>query len=91
MFEGVDNSCYNHDILGGWASKSPLYVKKLKAAGYDSVQEALLDERVLFVQNKTEDTSWLVEYYSDKGINVSVDLVDTVADIFAVYSVTEMN
>ena len=91
MFEGVDNSCYNHDILGGWASKSPLYVKKLKAAGYDSVQEALLDERVLFVQNKTEDTSWLVEYYSDKGINVSVDLVDTIADIFAVYSVTEMN
>ena len=87
MFEKVDNSCYNHDILGGWASKSPLYVKKLKNAGFDNVQDALLEENVFFVQNKTEDVSWLVDYYKDKGYDVSVDNVDTVADIFAIYKV----
>ncbi len=87
MFDSVNNSCYNHDILGGWASKSPLYVKKLKNAGFDNVQDALLEENVFFVQNKTEDVSWLVDYYKDKGYNVSVDNVDTVADIFAIYNV----
>ncbi len=87
MFDKVDNGCYNHDILGGWASKSPLYVKKLHRAGFDNVQDALLEDNVYFVQNKTEDVEWLEEYYRDKGYNVSVEANDTVADIFTVYKV----
>jgi hypothetical protein len=89
LFTDVDNSCYNRDILGGWASKSPLTVKKLKNAGFDSAFLALLDSQVYFVQNKNEDTSWLVNLYADKGISVEITQKDVVADIFAVYSVVE--
>ena len=91
MFDRVDNSCYNHDIMGGWASKSPLYVKKINGAGFDNAQDALLEDNVYFVQNKTEDVDWLVEYYRGKGYDVSVDIEDTVADIFAIYKVRSVN
>jgi hypothetical protein len=29
MFENVDNTYANYDILGGWMCKSPLYLEKL--------------------------------------------------------------
>ncbi len=91
MFKGVDNSFTNHDLLGGWASKSPLYQKKLEHAGFDNVQDALLSENVYFVVNKTEDTSWLSDYYEEKGTTVEIAHVDTVADIFEIYSVSRIN
>ena len=90
LFENVDNSCYNRDILGGWASKSPLAVKKIKNLGFDSVSQAMLDSKTYFVQNKTEDVTWLEEFYQDKGIQVEISKVDTVADIFSIYQVTEI-
>ena len=91
LFEDVDNSCYNRDILGGWASKSPLAVKKIKSMGFDSASEALLDSKVYFVQNKTEDVTWLSDFYTDKGISVEISQVDIVADIFSIYQITESN
>ncbi len=90
LFENVDNSCYNRDILGGWASKSPLAVKKIKNLGFDSVSQAMLDSKTYFVQNKTEDVTWLEDFYEDKGINVEITRIDTIADIFSVYQVTEI-
>ncbi len=90
LFERVDNSCYNRDILGGWASKSPLAVKKLKNLGFDSTFEALLDSSVYFVQNKTEEVTWLSDFYGDQGINVNISQVDIVADVFVIYSVTRL-
>jgi hypothetical protein len=89
LFENVDNSCYNRDLLGGWASKSPLAVKKIKGAGFSSAGEALLDSRAYFVQNKTESVDWLVDFYADKGIDVTISKEDLVADIFAIYRISE--
>ncbi|MCR5156920.1 MAG: hypothetical protein K6C96_09595 [Butyrivibrio sp.] len=88
MFENVDNTEYNHDIMGGWASKSPLYYKKLANNGFESMEKALLQDNVYMVQLKGKDTVWLSDYYKDKGKNVNIEKVDLVADVFAVYSVT---
>ncbi len=89
MFDEVDNSFANHDLMGGWASKSPLYYKKLERAGYSSMQDALLQDNVYMVQNIGEDTSWIVDYYSEKGISIELEQVDTVAEAFAIYSLRE--
>ncbi len=89
MFDWVDNSFANHDLMGGWASKSPLYYKKLKNAGLDNMQDALLKKNVFMVQNLSGDTQWIKDYYKEKGIEVSVNKVDTVADAFAIYSITK--
>ena len=89
MFENVDNSFANHDIMGGWASKSPLYYKKLEKAGYTSMQEAILKENVYIVSKTIYDVDWLFEYYLDKGQKVDIEQVDQVTDAFAVYKVSE--
>ena len=46
MFKNVDNSYANHDLMGGWASKSPLTAKKFRAFGFDSMQDAILLDNV---------------------------------------------
>ena len=89
MFEGVDNSFANHDIMGGWACKSPLYYKKLKAAGFTSMQDAIVSDDNVYVVSKTvNDIGWLKDYYKDKGIDVDITQVDLVADVFVVYKVS---
>lgn len=87
MFENVDNSFANHDLMGGWASKSPLVKKKMAKAGLDTMEDALLQPNVFFVQNKTEDTKWLSDYYLEKGREVQVQQKEVIADIFAIYQV----
>ena len=87
MFKNVDNSYANHDLMGGWASKSPLTYKKFEQFGFTSMQDALLQKNVYMVQNKSEDTSWIIDYYTEKGIEISLTQVDTVADAFAIYSI----
>ncbi len=85
MFDRVDNSFDNHDLLGGWASKSPIYNKKLERAGFDNAQEALLSDNTYFVQNKAFDIEWLSDYYQEKGINIRMHVVDEIADTFTIY------
>ncbi|MBP3782000.1 MAG: hypothetical protein J6I68_02015 [Butyrivibrio sp.] len=90
MFEGVDNSFANHDIMGGWACKSPLYYKKLEAAGFTSMQDAIVSDDNVYVVSKTaNDIGWLKDYYKDKGFDVEITKVDLVADVFVVYKVSE--
>lgn len=88
MFAGVDNTGYNHDLLGGWASKSPLSVKKIRGLGCNSMEEALLSQGVYLVQNLDTDTDWVTDYYADKGIAVNVRKVKEVEEVFGIYSVT---
>nr|MCR4902109.1 hypothetical protein [Butyrivibrio sp.] len=92
MFENVNNSISNYDIMGGWASKSPLYQKKLEAFGYTDMQSALLEDNAFFVTSPSlsveEDTTWLSNYYADQGIEVEIELVDEIEG-FEVYSVRE--
>ncbi len=85
MFDRVDNSFANHDLLGGWASKSPIYQDKLENAGFLNVQDALISDGVYFVQNKTSDTEWLLNYYREKGIGISIEQTDMIADTFGIY------
>ena len=88
MFERVDNSLSNHDLMGGWASKSPLYYDKLKAFGFTSMHDAILGDRVYVVTKESSGIEWLSDYYSEKGIDTHLDKVDTVGDVFYIYKVS---
>ena len=87
MFDKVDNTEYNHDLMGGWASKSPLYYQKLKNNGFGAMETALLQDNVYMVQQKGKDTEWITDYYGDRYIDVDVAQVDLVGDVFAIYSI----
>lgn len=92
MFEDVDNSLDNYDIMGGWACKSPLQRKKLALFGISSMEQALKDmENVYFVRKNSEDMQWLKEYYEGHGTPVEVTLTETVADVFEIYEVKSMD
>ena len=74
MFKDVDNSQKNYDILGGWASGSPL--QKQTTANYHkdklSRAELLLQDNFYFVCEENADTEFLEEFYSGHGVIVSV-------------------
>jgi hypothetical protein len=88
MFEDVNNSLANHDLMGGWASKSPLYYDKLKAFGFESMQDAILEDNVYVVDKSSQDIGWLSDYYLDKGIETEITAEDTVAEVFVIYKVS---
>ena len=87
MFEDVDNTEGNHDLMGGWASKSPLYNRKLKNNGFGAMETALWQDNVYMVQLVGKDTEWIRDYYADKYIDVTVSREDVVGDVFAIYSI----
>ena len=88
MFEAVDNSLDNYDIMGGWACKSPLQRKKLKIFGIENMEQALKNqENVYFVRKSSEDMQWIWDYYEGHGTPVEVTLVETVAEVFEIYKV----
>ncbi len=88
MFEDVDNSLDNYDIMGGWACKSPLQKKKLAVFGIRNMEAALKDrDNVYFVRSISEDMDWLFEYYEGHNTPVEATLVETVAGIFEIYKV----
>lgn len=88
MFEGVDNSLDNYDIMGGWACKSPLQKKKLALFGIENMEQALKDqENVYFVRKSSEDMQWLFDYYEGHGTPVEAQKIATVAKEFEIYGV----
>lgn len=89
LFDRIDNSYANHDLMGGWGAKSPLTQKKLSKAGFADMESALLTDKAYVVQNKSESTDWISDYYRYKGIEVTVEPKDTVADAFTVYAVRQ--
>lgn len=89
MFEHVDNSLDNYDIMGGWACKSPLWEKKLAAFGIDSMEQALRErEDVFFVRKISEDMGWLSVYYEEHGTPIETELIETIAGEFEIYAVS---
>lgn len=85
IFEDVNNSLANYDIMGGWLCKSPLYNEKLEQFGIASMEEGLTDmDNVYFITAKDSGTDWLTAYYAGKGVAVSVEQVDSIADVYAV-------
>ena len=91
IFERVDNSRKNYDLMGGWYYHSPLQKENMiKFAGAETMEEALLQENVYFVAEKQADVSFVEEYYKSKKINVNLDVIDTVGEgenPFCVYKV----
>ncbi len=86
MFEDVDNSLDNYDIMGGWACKSPVWKEKLAAFGIDSMQEALIErEDVFYVQRAGKDLTWLYRYYADQGITITAEIVEESIEDFEIY------
>lgn len=87
IFQDVDNSLANHDIMGGWLCKSPLYREKLKCFEIETMEEGLLLDSVYFLTTQDADVKWLCDYYAGNGILVDVEQVDVVNEKYAVYSV----
>lgn len=91
IFRDVDNSLANHDIMGGWVCKSPLYDEKLEKFGITTMEEGLLrQDNVFFVTSKDSDTSWLTAYYAGKGFTVGIEEVDSIEETYAVYQLKEL-
>jgi len=92
MFANVDNGIHNYDIMGGWASKSPLYRKKLKVYQIPDMEEGLLSmDNVYFVRKKAEDMHWLSNYYESHGENIKITLVETIDDVFEIYRIESVS
>lgn len=91
IFQDVDNSLANHDIMGGWLCKSPLYDEKLEKFGITTMEEGLLfHDNVYFVTSKDSDTSWLAAYYTGKGFTVGIEEVDSIEETYTVYQLKEL-
>lgn len=92
IFQDVDNSLANHDIMGGWLCKSPLYDEKLEKFGITTMEEGLLyQDNVYFITAKDSDTGWLSAYYAGKGFAVSVEEVDSIEETYMVYRVENLS
>ena len=79
----------NHDLMGGWISKSPLYEEKLRAHGLSSMKESLLeDENCYFVTTSERDVQWLADFYASQGIPVRVEQEDAVSESWRIFRVT---
>lgn len=91
MFEDVDNSLSNYDIMGGWMCKSPLYREKLSRFGMETMGEGLfLESSVYFImETGTQDggTDWMQAYYEDRGIPVTIEQTDSIDGRYGVYQV----
>jgi hypothetical protein len=80
----------NHDLMGGWACKSPLMVKKLEKFGYNNMKDALTGNDGCFAVVETGgDTSFLTDYYASSGEKIRADEYDRIGNSFTVFRVTK--
>lgn len=97
MFGNVDNTIANYDIMGGWASKSPLTKKKLARFNITDMEQAVLEGENVYVIVYAEETvnlpgvqAWLPAYYKEKGFDTVLHSEDSIAvdgrEVFAVYT-----
>lgn len=100
IFVDVDNSLANCDIMGGWASKSPLMYKKYACFSIETMEEALFTEDTVYVIVHTPQPGglpviedWLPAYYEDRGIDVEMKEEDMILlngqEVFLVYKVMQ--
>ena len=93
MFDGVDNSVKNYDLLGGWYCNSPIQRKNIqKYSGATTVEEALLLENIYFVAKADADITFVQDYYASKDKKVELELRETIGNEenpFQVYKIVE--
>jgi len=88
VYKNVDNSHKNYDLLGGWLCHSPLQKQLFNG----NMEENLLQENFYFVIENIGDTAFLTDYYGAKGIEVILELQDTVGEgenPFLIYKVVQ--
>ena len=84
----VSRKMSNYDIMGGWACRSPLWDKKLAAAGIaDAEQSVVSDSRVYIISEESADMTWLSDFYRDRGINVSIKRKAEINGTYGVYKI----
>lgn len=90
MFENVDNTQKNYDLMGGWMCNSPLQKKVRKAYVASSLEnegkkattmaEALLLDNFYFVIRNDREASFVIEYYKTQEKEVQLSLVESLGD-----------
>ncbi|MDD2970546.1 MAG: hypothetical protein PHE02_00245 [Lachnospiraceae bacterium] len=96
MFVNVDNSLRNYDYLGGWACKSPADKEKLEAYGITDIEDAILNNKKVYVVSKVERSmEWIENYFNEKGIEINVMLEDSIEDngeaLFGIYQIRNLD
>lgn len=94
MFANVNNTLSNYDILGGWNCKSPSWKEKLERYGIDSASDALVyQDNVFLIMSDKEAADqgfdWIIDYYAEQGIAVSVRQSDVINESYAVYEIIQ--
>lgn len=86
----------NYDLMGGWASKSPLERKKLERLGVltekksSSLAGILLNHENVYAAAESEASmEWLAAYYASLGETVRIQEVDRIGENWIVYSVQD--
>ena len=96
LFANVDNTLSNYDIMGGWASKSPLMRKKWQCFDIVTMEQALLQNEKVYVIVRADEPEgmppvqdWLPGYYADKDIETVLQKTDGIyvgeTEVFSVY------
>ena len=94
IFDNVDNTQKNYDLLGGWVERSPLQDAAVgdflqetevteEAADEESVEtmaEQLLRDNFYFVIAKNRDASFMEDFYQSKDKNIKLELIDTIGE-----------
>lgn len=82
MFQDVDNSQKNYDILGGWASGSPLQKQALSKYHTDAFTRAelLLHENFYFVIEENRNPAFLSDFYQSMGIGIRLKKIETLGE-----------
>ncbi len=102
IFVDVDNSITNHDIMGGWACKSPLMREKYEKYGIQSMEDALINQDHVFyvVQAQERDGmpsshEWLTAYYRNRNKEIDLIKIDSISttngEVFTVYKLQQVN
>jgi len=93
MFADVDNSQKNYDLLGGWVSGSPLQ-KQVTTNYYKDMlsrAELLLLDNFYFVIEDGRDISFLRDFYRTLGMEIEVNIADTIAGEDTTLVIYEVN
>ena len=93
MYENVDNTQKNYDLLGGWICNSPLQEEaRDRYTECETISEALLTDNFYVVVAKQRDITFIEDYYRWKDIKITLEVQDTIGEgenPFVVYKVAE--
>lgn len=93
MYENVDNSQKNYDLLGGWICNSPLQQEaRAKYTESQKISEALLTDNFYVAAAANRDIAFVEDFYKSRNMKIELELQDTVGEgenPFVIYKVTE--